>query len=142
MDRPDRFNKAFLYDLVYLGFIEVIQMLCDVILTYSRYLILYKNDPTWTKYFVVVYVGLILTSTWFPFYSLVPIFANVNSQELFKTSLILYDCIYVPGTFFFNLFFTGQFVRSILALRRNEAADRDRKLEGIAIRSIVHSLSS
>ena len=67
---------------------------------------------------------------------------DVNSPKAIESELYLYVYVYVPGTFLFNFYFTGQFVLSIYRLRRIEAARRDRRLEVIAVKSVVHSLLS
>ena len=133
---------AYLYNLGYVGIIECVQTCCNVTLTYSRYLVLNQQEPNWKKYCVYLYIVLILLGTWIPFYTLLPIFMDVNSPKAIESELYLYVYVYVPGTFLFNFYFTGQFVLSIYRLRRIEAARRDRRLEVIAVKSVVHSLLS
>lgn len=130
-------NGAYLNNLAVLGFVGICQQICDNILTYSRYLVLFKNESRCMKIFVGMYLFFLLC-TWAPFYLVVPAFSNMNTAKAERVQYYLYDFAFIPGLIAFDLFYTGKFVVVMRKLRTE--AVRDNTLILLANKSIIHAI--
>lgn len=129
---------AYLFDLCYMGVVASLQLLCNLGVTYSRYQMLFRDDPGWKKYIVGAYIFFILLCSWIPFYTVMPIFTNVNAPYYGWLANGLYACIYFPGVILYNMYFTGSFVLKIRRLLTDDITDG--RLLLIAKKSVIHSI--
>lgn len=119
------------------GLIQSFQEVVDCWLSFSRYELIYPGVTTKMKIFVVGYVMFLLCS-WFPFYSFLPLFVNVNDSYWNYLQKQLYAAMFIIPKGLFDVYFTGQFLRALYNLQ--SAATQDNRLIIIAYKSVVHTV--
>ena len=138
LNHPSVLLTVFGYDLIVLGLMQMIQTILYLYLTYTRYAILYKNESKWKKWLVYFYIFFVLICTWLPFYTIVPLFVNTNTEPVLSISFFLYTCVYIPGVFFYDFYFTGTFVHALRQLQTEKV--KDERLILMANKSIIHAV--
>ena len=145
---PDPYNSQTLliYDFFYLGLFPLVIQLCDNYMFYSR-LIAISKVPNWKRYVFHIYVIIILSTTWFPVYSIIPFFYNTN-ETLFISYYFITLSVQVWGTVAYNFYFTMEFSKILHSINSGKASKTDalqrtaRLRTIISIKSIIHCMSS
>ena len=138
INNPTQVNVAYMWDLTIYGILGYVVQMCDVYLTYSRYIMM-APPSRWFAAFVHCYIFFVLVCTYLPFQTIVPIFTDTNAPYSVTVQFALLDWVYLPGYIAYDLFFMHQFVYQLyqfyFAVKKVEVHPR---LLILAVKSSLH----
>ena len=127
-------------DLFAFGICSSTIAVTDSLITYSRYKLLVKqNDFSYLNTIVAIYLGIFIIGSSLLFYTIIPIFVNVNCGAGLEALNACLYYIYTPAFAGFNLYFSVIFIRKICWFRQSHT-ERHPKLLSLAYKSCIHSL--
>lgn len=126
---------AYLYDVVDIGIIGVVPILCDIYFRMYLHLLITKTKSVISRLPEVIFFCTLLILSWQPFYWLVPIFVDTNQGNGLKLQLSLSLYAYFAGTFFFNTYYALLFARHLC-----NRAHADNQLQILMYKSIAHAV--
>ena len=100
---------AIFYNLISIGLMGTIEMICDQYMTYSRYKILNRNLPFWKKAVIWIYLFVFTVLSWLPFYTILPAFIQLNDPRNVTIRTLLGYCVYFPAYALYDIVFTVYF---------------------------------
>ena len=137
-------SSAIVLNVVSLSIAGCLNQICDNYIVFNRYAVIVQQVSFRHKYFASIYVVFFLYLSWWPFYTLVPFFINLNSVEAL---LLIYYCavymLFVPYVLY-NLFYTALVIKKLKEFMKHSTISKGRKqsLEIIVIKAVIHNFIS
>jgi len=138
-------TSAYLFDAIGLGFAATVVQICDNYVVFHRYVRIMDDKSTLHRVLVLIYLLVFLYGTYWPFYTVVAWFINLNT--IFNLDLVVtYMAQYIlfPAYVFYDIFYTSFVVWKLYQLMHNSVSDSNRKTSFriLVIKTILHNLIS
>ena len=152
-------NTAVMYDFLANGIMVVMILLCDCYMFYDRLYAVVKI-PRWKQILVHSYVWILLVLPWFPAYSFLPLFYDMNTSASTRWHEIILSFVSV-AIVVYNISITFEFTKILLRIYlpaftrtvdATAASNSDSipntttlalaKIKSVAINSVGHCLTS
>ena len=140
-EKCNLFTKTLLYNIVTESFLIPITMICDTYLTFKRYSIIVNNTTSLYRSCVFIYWCLFMVLPWCPFYNILPIWYDQNSDFWKK---IRFNSIYVSmiSVVSYYLYFFVMVYLELKKLNTKSLSVRSLYLLEFIIRSLGHTTCS
>lgn len=137
---PNHTKSSVCYDFLENGFCQVIIQLFDNYI-FVQQIEAIKKMPPWKKISIHLYIWIVLISMWAPAYLIVPFFYDTNSISFMKVYGTTLQ-IQLWGVIAYNFYFTLEFAFILKKIYSKSTIVETSKPKIIAIKSIIHCITS
>ena len=136
-------SSAYLLDVLTNAIAGGICQFCDNYMVFNRYSAIVPNVSDRHKWGAVFYVFTFMYLSWIPFYTILPLFYDMNRDSLTEVIFFLAIIPYFVGYVLFDIFYTGLVVIKLYELMAPAIVTaRDSRLRIIAVKAIIHNVLS
>lgn len=138
------FDQAVIYNAVANCVFGLIAQTADNYLTFQRFQVVIGKVSTTHKVIAFNWYLFLLVFSWWPFYSILPVWFDMNGALWANISFICGGYLNFSAYIVFNLYHEIQVYAAILSYRRNTTTGGPKKdfLVEIAVRAILHTTCS
>ena len=140
-EQCDLITQTVVNNMIANCFFGLISQICDNYATFERYNKVVGNTSILHKRLVFCYIVVFLTLTWFPLYTFLPIWYDLNTDSWINI-IEIFDYTYLCSYFLYNNYYLAQLCYKIHKISSNVLSTSNIYLLEIIICSIFHMMFS